>query len=87
MLFLYRPRETRMPFSLPRNRMDQAAYNRTLQAKFEASRRVPPPVAAAHAPIAPATPIDALSQLGQLHQSGVLSDDEFTAAKARLLAR
>jgi hypothetical protein len=84
MLFLYRPRETRMPFSLPRNRMDQAAYNRTLQAKFEASRRVPPPVATVHAPVAP---LDALSQLGQLHQSGVLSDDEFAAAKARLLAR
>ena len=80
MLFLYRPRETRMPFTLPRNRMDQAAYNRTLQAKFEASRRVPPPVASD-----PADPIAALNQLGQLHRSGVLSDDEFKSAKARLI--
>ena len=81
MLFLYRPRETRMPFSLPRNRMDQAAYNRTLQAKFEASRRVPAPVANDNGLVG------ALNQLGQLHESGVLTDDEFAAAKARLLDR
>ena len=81
MLFLYRPRETWMPFTLPRHRMDQAKYNRTLQAQFEASRRVAAPVATDDVPIA------ALSQLGQLHRSGVLTDDEFEAAKARLLDR
>lgn len=30
--------------------------------------------------------IGKLQQLGQLHQSGVLSDEEFAAAKAKLLA-
>ncbi len=30
MLFLYRPRQTWMPFALPRNRTQQAAYNRHL---------------------------------------------------------
>lgn len=42
------------------------------------------------APPAPAAPqtssmIDQLNQLADLHQKGVLSDDEFAAAKAKLL--
>ncbi len=44
----------------------------------------PPP-----APAAPPAEDDMLSQLerlGQLHQSGVLTDEEFAAQKARLLA-
>ncbi len=28
-----------------------------------------------------------LQRIGELHESGVLTDDEFEAAKARLLAR
>jgi hypothetical protein len=42
---------------------------------------------AAAAPQAPAEDelIVKLKQLGELHQSGVLSDDEFAAAKAKLL--
>ena len=43
MLFLYRPRETWMPFGLPRGRTQQAQYNRQLQARFEATRQLPPP--------------------------------------------
>ncbi|MET0410688.1 MAG: SHOCT domain-containing protein, partial [Polyangiaceae bacterium] len=31
--------------------------------------------------------LDALQRLGQLHQNGILSDDEFRAKKAELLAR
>ena len=46
MLFLYRPRQTYMPFALPRSRTDQAAYNRRLQAKFDATRRAPLPAPA-----------------------------------------
>ena len=46
MLFLYRPPQTYMPYSLPRNRTDQAAYNRRMQAKFNATRRAPRPVPA-----------------------------------------
>jgi hypothetical protein len=33
----------------------------------------------------PATSTDELEHLGQLHSSGVLTDDEFAAAKAKVL--
>ena len=81
MLFLYRPRETWMPFGLPRNRTEQAAYNRQLQHQFESTRRV--------APAAPTRiqrdPIADLKELASLHASGVLTDAEFETAKAKLL--
>jgi hypothetical protein len=70
-----------MPFALPRNRSEQAAYNRQLQQRFDSTRRVPPAV--------PAPPRDAvadLRQLGELHRTGVLTDAEFADAKAKLLA-
>jgi hypothetical protein len=38
------------------------------------------PAAAASSPM-----LDELNQLAALHQQGVLTDDEFTAAKAKLL--
>jgi membrane protease subunit (stomatin/prohibitin family) len=45
--------------------------------------------AAAQAPAAPAPaeedPMAKLKQLGQLHDSGVLTDDEFASAKAKIL--
>jgi hypothetical protein len=40
---------------------------------------------AAPAPAPSADPTAELERLAQLHQSGALTDDEFTAAKARLL--
>jgi hypothetical protein len=43
----------------------------------------PPPAAAPAA--APSPMIDQLNQLAALHQQGVLSDEEFAAAKAKLL--
>jgi hypothetical protein len=45
-----------------------------------------PPAPQEQAPDAAATSpmIDQLNQLATLHQQGVLSDDEFTAAKAKL---
>ncbi len=44
--------------------------------------QAPPPAAApASSPM-----IDQLNQLAALHQQGVLTDDEFTAAKAKLFA-
>jgi putative oligomerization/nucleic acid binding protein len=47
------------------------------------------PDAAPAAPAAPAAAepsmLDQLNQLAALHEQGVLSDDEFTAAKAKLL--
>jgi hypothetical protein len=33
----------------------------------------------------PADPADELEHLAQLHESGALTDDEFTAAKAKIL--
>jgi Short C-terminal domain len=82
MLFLYRPRETWMPFALPRNRTQQAAYNRQLQEKFASTRRVAPAV-----PAGEHDPVRRLKELGELHRSGVLTDAEFESAKAKLLAR
>ena len=48
----------------------------------------PPPQQAsppAAAPAAEPSMMDQLSQLGDLHKQGVLTDEEFTAAKAKLL--
>ena len=42
----------------------------------------PPPAAPTQA--APSPMIDQLNQLADLHQRGVLTDDEFSAAKAKL---
>ena len=82
MLFLYRPRQTYMPFARSMSRSEQAAYNRQLQAKFASTRRVPVAL--------PAPPqrdtVTALQELGALHQTGQLSDAEFEQAKAKILA-
>jgi hypothetical protein len=43
-----------------------------------------PAPAAAAAPAAASPMLDQLNQLATLHQQGVLSDEEFTAAKAKL---
>jgi hypothetical protein len=42
----------------------------------------PAPVAA---PAQEVDPIERLKELGQLHESGVLTDEEFAAAKAKIL--
>ena len=44
-------------------------------------QQAPPPAAAPSSPM-----IDQLNQLAALHQQGVLTDDEFAAAKAKLFA-
>jgi hypothetical protein len=57
----------------------QAAYD---QGAAEAQLAAPPPPA----PAAPAAdPIAQLTQLGQLHEQGVLTDAEFAAQKAKIL--
>ena len=65
----------------------------TQQAEAEQDQRISdleqqqaPPAAPEPAPAAAATSpmIDQLNQLATLHQQGVLTDDEFTAAKAKL---
>ena len=71
----------------------QAQVNDQAQEAYAATQGPPPapaPVAAAPAPVAAvaAPQADTTSQLeslAQLHQSGALSDDEFAAAKAKLL--
>jgi hypothetical protein len=79
-LFRYRPRETWMPFGLPRGRTEQASYNAQLQQRFESTRRASP------APTQPRDPVDALTDLAALRASGVLTDAEFETAKSKLLA-
>ncbi len=83
MLFLLRPRQTYMPYVLPRNQTEQASYHRELEQAYHSTRRVAPPD-----PGAPGgTDLAArLKELGELHASGALSDEEFTAAKAKVLA-
>ena len=49
MLFLLRPRQTYMPFAVPRERRQQDVYNRQLQDAYASTRRVAPQ---APAPIA-----------------------------------
>jgi hypothetical protein len=44
----------------------------------------PPPPPPAAPPAASSPMIDQLNQLAELHQRGVLTDDEFAAAKAKL---
>ena len=82
MLFLYRPRQTWMPFARPTSRTEQAAYNRHLQTQFASTRRVP---ATLPAPAEPDT-ATALKDLGALHEAGQLTDAEFELAKAKVLS-
>jgi hypothetical protein len=74
-----------MPYALPRDRTQQAAYNRTLQEQFQATRQVStaPPLEVADA--SPGDSVAALEKLVQLHAGGVLDDAEFAVAKAKIL--
>jgi hypothetical protein len=83
MLFLYRPRQTYMPFRRPRPYTEQDAYNLKLQREYDATRRAAPVVPAP--PAGSAAPVADLKELAQLHATGALDDAEFAAAKARVL--
>ena len=88
MLFLYRPRQTRMPFVVRRSRSQQAEYNRHLQEQFASTRRVAPAKPSIEPPAEPADGlVAALRDLGEMHRSGLLTDAEFGAAKSKLLAQ
>ena len=67
-------------------RAEQDVYNEQAQAAYEATQ-APPPAYAAPAPAAAPEPdtIAELERLSRLHESGALSDEEFAAAKARVL--
>jgi len=69
-----------MPYALPRSRPQQELHNRQLHQAYLDTRRLEPPT--------PAPPRDVLAQLedlGQLRAAGALTDDEFAAAKAKIL--
>ena len=51
------------------------------QAPPQEYQQAPPPAAAGP------DPIEQLRELGELHQQGVLTDDEFTAQKAKILGQ
>lgn len=55
------------------------------QAPPDPYQQAPAP-APAPAPAASSAMLDQLNQLAALHQQGVLTDDEFTAAKAKLFS-
>jgi hypothetical protein len=78
MLFLLRPRQTWMPYALPRSPAQQHEYNEQLQKAYSSTRRVAPAIPARD-------PLADLKELAQLHASGVLTDAEFAAQKAKLL--
>jgi hypothetical protein len=52
----------------------------------QAAQQAPPQASPPPAPSASSPMIDQLNQLAALHQQGVLTDDEFAAAKAKLFA-
>lgn len=61
----------------------EAAYEQQVAPMQQA----PAPAQAAPAASGEDSVIDQLEKLGQLHSSGVLTDDEFAAEKAKLLGR
>jgi outer membrane murein-binding lipoprotein Lpp len=60
----------------------QDQYQQQQYAPQQQQQYAPPPQAA---PAAGPSVADQLQQIAALHQQGVLSDDEFTAAKAKIL--
>lgn len=66
---------------------NSVVFTKKQQPQFEALRAaLEQAIASQHAPAAPAPSVaDELAKLAELHQQGVLSDQEFAAQKARLL--
>jgi hypothetical protein len=67
-------------------RAEQDTYNEQAQAAYQVTQ-APPPAYAAPAP-APAPGTDTIAELerlARLHESGALSEEEFAAAKSRVL--
>jgi hypothetical protein len=75
-----------------RRRAEQDAYDEEAEAAYQATQA--PQAPSAYAPAAPAAPavpfpddptVAELARLAQMHQAGSLTDQEFAAAKARVL--
>jgi hypothetical protein len=66
-------------------RAEQDTYNEQAQAAYAATQAPPPAYAAPPAPAPETDTIAELERLARLHESGALSEEEFAAAKARVL--
>ncbi|MET0974423.1 MAG: SHOCT domain-containing protein [Leifsonia sp.] len=70
-------------------RADQKAEAQQYEMEQQQAAMAPPPQYAEPAPAAPAAPEDPtiakLQQLAALHSQGILTDEEFSAAKAKAL--
>jgi Short C-terminal domain len=64
-------------------RTEQNQY--TEQAAYSQTQAAPPPTAPAPAPAGPPDSTSALERLAKLHESGALNEEEFAAAKSKLL--
>ena len=69
------------------NRVSRRQEGRWAAQEQQQAAQQQPQAYAPPAPAAPETdPIERLKELGQLHESGVLTDQEFADAKAKILA-
>jgi hypothetical protein len=67
------------------NRVSRRQAERWAAQDAPAYQEQAPPAAAPQAAAAAPDPIEQLKELGQLHEQGVLTDEEFAAQKAKLL--
>ena len=81
-------------YSAGKRRSESQMREQEQEARLEELESQPPPTAAAPPPPPPPAPapaaaggntIEQLKQLGELHEQGVLTDDEFAAEKAKIL--
>ena len=83
MLFLYRPRQTWMPYRLPRRPRSRSAT--TGSCSNSSTRRAAYRRPMIGAPDPRPDTVTALKELAELHASGMIDDAEFAAAKAKVL--
>ncbi len=69
--------------SVARHRDDRAQQEEEQNARIDDLEQSAP---AQQAPAASSPMVDQLNQLAELHQQGVLTDDEFASAKAKLFS-
>jgi hypothetical protein len=80
-LFLLRPRQTYLPYALPRDPKQLAQRNAMHQQAYDSTRRLPPAPPSGSPDV-----VSQLQDLAALHDAGKVTDDEFAALKAKLLA-